>query len=530
MALLSLFLVPAADADSTALDRAFERFWAAEKRGAMSRASEGILALEPDFADLLARLEAGRPYSDRVKTGRLLRSRLTHFHYLLLVPSSYDPARRYPLRFYLHGGVNRPAPRRRDGSWWRGDPEATDEDHLVVVPVAWNEAMWWHQNQAESLPAILQAVRREYNVDENRTSLLGISDGGTGAYFHALTGPTPWATFVSLIGHARVLANPTLGVNSQLYSSNLAGRAIYAVNGGKDPLYPTAVVEPMMRHFAALGAEVVFRPKPQAGHDLSWLSEEQQAIESFLNSHPRDPLPDRLSWETDNVKRRGRYHWLRITELGSTQGDSELPDPDVFPNLPQLNLGFLPVRQESSLPGVLVASVERRSASARAGIKPGDRLLRVGETPVADLQALATELDRQGNFGQTLDLTIDRQGRQLQLTLQLPAAPRGQAPAQIFPRKRPTGRVDVVRNGSHIAALSRGVRRFKLLLSPRQFDLAQPIRVTVNGRVAFHGQVVIDPATLLRLAVIDQDRTQLYAAELEIEVPSIPPPRPASSH
>jgi predicted esterase len=353
------------------------------------------------------------------------------FHYLLLVPKDYDSQRRYPLRFYLHGGVNRPPPERRDGSWWHGAQQPAEEDFLSVIPLAWNEAKWWQENQAENLPAILQQVRRSYNVDENRTTMLGISDGGTGAFFYAFTAPTPWAAFVPLIGHARVLASPTLKVKSQLYTSNLANRAFYAVNGGKDPLYPTSVVEPMLQHFATAGAEIIFRPKPDAGHDLSWMQEEKPAIDSFLEQHPRDPLPDRLSWETDDPELRGRYHWLQITELGPVPGESKLQDPDISEAEPNRDRRVL------------------------------------------------------------------------------------------FPRERPSGRVDLERMGSRIAVQTRGVRRFKLLLAPRQFDLDQPIQVTVNGQEVFVGMVERKISTLLHWASIDQDRSQLYAAELNIDVAAV---------
>ena len=52
---------------------------------------------------------------------------------------------------------------------------------------------------------------------------------------------------------------------------------------------------------------------------------------------------------------------------------------------------------------------------------------------------------------------------------------------------------------------------------PDQFDFDQPVRVTVNGRVAFDGMVDRDVETLLRWAARDNDRTMLFAAGLEID-------------
>ena len=69
-----------------------------------------------------------------------------------------------------------------------------------------------------------------------------------------------------------------------------------------------------------------------------------------------------------------------------------------------------------------------------------------------------------------------------------------------------------------MSASTQGARRFTLLLSPEQFDFAQPIRVVTNGVVSHDGVVTPDAATLLRWAAIDQDRSLLFSAELQIEV------------
>ena len=90
---------------------------------------------------------------------------------------------------------------------------------------------------------------------------------------------------------------------------------------------------------------------------------------------------------------------------------------------------------------------------------------------------------------------------------------------EIAPARKPSGRVDVERNGNNIDARTRGVRTFTVLLSPDAFDFAQPIRVTVNGKEVHNATVTRDVATLLKWAARDNDRTMLYAAELTIEVP-----------
>ena len=91
-------------------------------------------------------------------------------------------------------------------------------------------------------------------------------------------------------------------------------------------------------------------------------------------------------------------------------------------------------------------------------------------------------------------------------------------PAPIFPRKKPSGRVDLVRSGNVVEASTAGVRAFTLLLSPSIFDFRKPITIVANGRPAFEGMVAPSVATLLKWAARDNDRTMVFGAELKIEL------------
>ena len=89
-------------------------------------------------------------------------------------------------------------------------------------------------------------MKRSYNVDENRVYLTGISDGGTGAYFFAFREPTAFASFLPLNGQMLVLSNPSTLVDGDLYPGNAVNRPLFAVNGGRDRLYPAAGVRRVM--------------------------------------------------------------------------------------------------------------------------------------------------------------------------------------------------------------------------------------------------------------------------------------------
>ncbi len=89
----------------------------------------------------------------------------------------------------------------------------------------------------------------------------------------------------------------------------------------------------------------------------------------------------------------------------------------------------------------------------------------------------------------------------------------------IFPRNRPSGRVDLVRDGNTVRATTRGVAAFTLLLSPDMFDFSKPITVVANGRTVFEGRATPSVLTLLKWAAADNDRTMLFGAELRVTLP-----------
>ncbi len=93
------------------------------------------------------------------------------------------------------------------------------------------------------------------------------------------------------------------------------------------------------------------------------------------------------------------------------------------------------------------------------------------------------------------------------------------APSLLFRAIRPAGRIEVLRDGNTLKVRTQGVRRFRLLLSPEEIDFGHPVRIVVNGRTVLNGKLKRNADTLRRWAMIDHDRTMLFGAEVEIEVP-----------
>ena len=157
------------------------------------------------------------------------------------------------------------------------------------------------------------------------------------------------------------------------------------------------------------------------------------------------------------------------------------------------------------------------SKAFRIGLRAGDRLIEVNGTPVQSGREIAKGLET-WTEGDSLKVVVERRGDRTVLEGVFDPEEVDLPPAPIFPRGKPSGRVDLVRRGNVVEASTEGVRAFTLLLSPSIFDFRRPITVVANGRTAFEGMVEPGVATLLKWAARDNDRTMLFGAELKIEL------------
>jgi len=292
--------------------------WVAETDQARRAIGNQLIDAAPDTETLYRWLKQGPAYP-AAETGVIELRRIapddTVYPYMVVVPEHYDPARPWPVEFMLHGGVGREG-WEPGGGWWRGGfDEFLEMDQITVIPASWMEHFWWQDNQAENLPAILYTLKQQYNIDDNRVYLTGISDGGTGTYFYAFKQPEHWASYQPYIGNPGVLTNPDAGGGHRLYFENLLGAAFYIVNGENDRLYPAAQLEPFIRQLSSAGVNHVWRVIENGGHNTRWLPAEMPAIAQFKTENARDPFPEKITWVTDTTERYNKNRWLRIDQL-----------------------------------------------------------------------------------------------------------------------------------------------------------------------------------------------------------------------
>jgi hypothetical protein len=313
-------------AAGTEVETAFQTFWAGNSKAEAELLAERVEETGVTFDEALRRLKLGRTYTAQETGVVQLKNRtedgFEHF-YAVNIPSTYDPLRRYQARFQLHGGISGRTDNQPRGTGEIGALAGVDQ--IYMLPYAWHEAPWWGDDQILNLNEILDTLKRKYNIDENRVVLSGVSDGATGAYYIAMRDTTPFASFLPLNGFIMVLANDEID-DGRIFPNNLRNKPMFVVNGGRDRLYPARRIEPFTRHLMSNGVEIAYHLQPEGEHNTRWWPQVRDLFEKFVADHPRDPHPDRLTWQAADHS-HNRAHWLVIDELGAVPGEAkELPD------------------------------------------------------------------------------------------------------------------------------------------------------------------------------------------------------------
>ena len=177
--------------------------------------------------------------------------------YLLYLPQNYETSKdKWPLMLFLHGAGERGDDLEKVKV--HGPPKLVangKEFPFVLVSPQCPEGMWW---STDVLDALLIEITENYNIDENRIYVTGLSMGGFGTWALAEKYPHRFAAIAPVCGGGDPAAVPTF--------SHLP---VWVFHGAKDNVVPIDRSEAMVNELKKNGADVQFTVYPEAGHD-SW--------------------------------------------------------------------------------------------------------------------------------------------------------------------------------------------------------------------------------------------------------------------
>jgi len=193
------------------------------------------------------------------QTGQILQKEITktvQIGYLFYLPENYNSSEKFPLVLFLHGAGERGADLEKVKV--HGPPKLIENGKnfpFIVVSPQCPENQWW---SLEVLDALLNDITDNYNVDENRIYVTGLSMGGFGTWDLSIKYPNRFAAIAPICG----------GGNSRL-AGVLKDLPVWVFHGAKDNVVPLKSSQDMVDELEKANGNVKFTIYPEAGHD-SW--------------------------------------------------------------------------------------------------------------------------------------------------------------------------------------------------------------------------------------------------------------------
>lgn len=151
-----------------------------------------------------------------------------NFGYIQYLPPNFDPSRKYPLIFFLHGAGERGDDLERTAvhGYMKCVREQGREYPFILIAPQCPQGKYWGC-YTESLIAFLEEMIATLPVDESRVYLTGYSMGGTGTWMLAMACPEKFAAIA-----------PVCGSGIYWFGEVLTDIPIYAYHGDCDAVVP----------------------------------------------------------------------------------------------------------------------------------------------------------------------------------------------------------------------------------------------------------------------------------------------------
>lgn len=212
-----------------------------------------------------------------------------NFGYYLYLPKDYnkDDTKKWPLIIYLHG-----AGERGNGEdelnkvELHGIPEylkKKDEFPFVVLAPQCPENSFWVA-QINNLKILADKIIMDYNIDEDRVYLTGMSMGGYGSWFFAMAYPDKFAALAPVCGGG-------MAWNAEV----LKNIPIWAFHGEKDDVVSIIESERMVNALKSSGADVKFTRYKDLYHDCWTETYKNEELYKWFLQHKRDSSNSNLN-------------------------------------------------------------------------------------------------------------------------------------------------------------------------------------------------------------------------------------------
>ena len=210
--------------------------------------------------------------------------------YRLYVPAGYDPQKKYPLVFWLHGAAGRGSDNWKQISGgneggthiWTAAANQAQLPAFVLAPQCPEDHFWSEPELNEISPElqmaldILAGVEKQYSIDPDRVYAAGQSMGGLGVWALLQTFPDRWAAALVLCAY-----------DNFTNARALLRIPIWVFQGDADMVVPVDLIRTMMKDLKKAGSQARYTEYHKVGHEV-WLN-------AFAE-------PDLVSWVAKNKR------------------------------------------------------------------------------------------------------------------------------------------------------------------------------------------------------------------------------------
>lgn len=279
----------------------------------------GLNVAENIYAVLKTRLKYKSPsaYLTNNGIGLFIRVGNEDVPFYVHLPDNYDPAVPSPALVVLHGGVKvntgygsaelMPSTYRMTSTHI---PHYA-KNYITIYPKGINTLNWMNTERGfDMVNEIVMHLKPFLNIDDNRIEMLGHSNGATGVFTYLIKSPTLYAGFYGMNTRPKVYIGGT-------FLQNGVTRHFYNFTTDKDYYYPPRGVKTIDSLANSLG--VSWHTQLHKGFP-HWFPAMKESLEPMalifkdMETRIRNPYPDKIYFETDNV-RYGTSDWVTITSL-----------------------------------------------------------------------------------------------------------------------------------------------------------------------------------------------------------------------
>ena len=223
--------------------------------------------------------------------------------YVLYVSSKVSKDKKSPLIVALHGLGG-------DGNFLvreRLVDLAEEGGYIVVGPMGYNVSGWYGSpivrfpdrggsgNTAPPEPSnlselsekdvmtVLEIMRKEFNVDNERTYLMGHSMGGAGSLFLGSKHTSDWAAIAGIAPAAFLMLNDRKEYLGKINNANIP---VIIVQGGKDTAVPVEYTRQWVDTMKEIGMKYQYIELPDGDHGTI-INDGMPDIFKFFAAHPK---------------------------------------------------------------------------------------------------------------------------------------------------------------------------------------------------------------------------------------------------